>query len=98
VVQQKLNQVREKDGGCSSSSKPEDEELDPDTARRIGDLHKYSQRAASVLAAVPELIDRLEALSPLHAQAAEMSLSLVELETVQQQMVAQLGNNSRLLK
>jgi hypothetical protein len=31
-------------------------------------------------------------------QAAEMSQSLLELDTAQQQMVIQLGNNARLLK
>ncbi len=31
-------------------------------------------------------------------QAAEMSQALLELDTAQQQMVIQLGNNSRLLK
>ena len=61
VVQQKLNQVGE------ATSQPE-EEVDPDTTRRIADLHKYSEKAGSVLTEIPELIDRLEALSPLHAQ------------------------------
>jgi hypothetical protein len=31
-------------------------------------------------------------------QAAEMSQALLELDTAQQQMVIQLGNNARLLK
>lgn len=92
VLQQKQNQVGE------GAGQQDEEDMDPDTVRRIGDLHKFSERAGAVLTEIPELVDRLEALSPLHAQAAEMSQSLLELETVQQQMVGQLGNNSRLLR
>jgi hypothetical protein len=63
-LQQKLNLAGE---GSAAASQP-DEEQDPDTLRRISDLHKYSERAGSVLTQVPELVDRLEALSPLHTQ------------------------------
>jgi hypothetical protein len=64
-LQQKLNLAGE--GGSAAAGQPE-EEQDPDTLRRISDLHKYSERAGSVLTQVPELVDRLEALSPLHTQ------------------------------
>jgi hypothetical protein len=64
-LQQKLNLAGE--GGSAAAGQP-DEEQDPDTLRRISDLHKYSERAGSVLTQVPELVDRLEALSPLHTQ------------------------------
>lgn len=93
VVQQKLSQAGEEEGAAGG-----DQQADPDTVRRIADLHKLAERAGPVLTEIPELIDRLEVLSPLHAQAGEMSQSILELETVQQQMVAQLGNNSRLLR
>jgi hypothetical protein len=63
-LQQKLNLAGE--GGSAAGQ--QEEEQDPDTLRRISDLHKYSERAGSVLTQVPELVDRLEALSPLHTQ------------------------------
>lgn len=39
----------------------------------------------------------METLQSLHAQAAEFSRNLLELETVQGQLTAQLGNNLALL-
>merc|ERR1719249_18454 len=44
-----------------------------------------------------ETVQRVETLQSLHAQAAEFSRNLLELETVQGQLTAQLGNNLALL-
>ena len=63
MVQQKLNHVGE-DGGDNAG----DQQTDPDSMRRIADLHKYAERAGPIITEIPELVDRLEALSPLHAQ------------------------------
>jgi len=88
VLQQKLNRDE------SETSQPEDQ-ADIDKIKELADMNKKSSEWAGE---VPDLIDRMEALSPLHSQAAELSQSLLELETVQKQLLIQTSNNSSLLK
>jgi len=64
----------------------------------IRELAGLDAKAGALVAEVPDVIDRMEALNPLHSQAAELSQSIVELEAVQKQLVVQLSNNSSLLK
>lgn len=87
VLQQKL-------GEEDVAAEPED------TAdlEKVRELTKVSNKAGVILAEVPDLIDRMEALNPLHTQAGEVSESLVELEAVQKQLLVQLSNNSTLLR
>jgi hypothetical protein len=91
VVQQKLNQASEQQQQLAEG---EGGEMDADTARRIADLHKYSARAGPLLTEIPELIDRLEALSPLHVQV--ISARAVRGSCTQILMPAEVGFDGQL--
>jgi len=88
VLQQKLS--REDPKGC--------EPVEDGDREKIKDLVKVSQKSDDWSAEVPDLIDRMEALSPLHNQAAELSKSILELESIQKQLLIQTSNNASLLK
>jgi len=61
-------------------------------------LEEITTQSSSLYTSLPAVIDRLEVLQSLHCQGAEFSRSLVELESVQQQMIVELGNDSSLIK
>jgi len=76
----------------------EAETVDEEKNNVIRDLAAVNSKSEVLAAEVPDVIDRMEALSPLHSQAADLSQSMLELEAVQKQLVVQLSNNSSLLK
>jgi len=88
ALQQKLNQ---EEALVTEAGDDVDQE-------KIKDLVKISKKSCDMAAEVPDLIDRMEALGPLHSQAAELSQSILELESVQKQLLIQTSNNSTLLK
>merc|ERR1719483_1138023 len=78
---------------------PKDEKssLDSESLEKLDSLVKVVERSQPMYANLPTVIQRLETLQSLHQQAADLSRGLVELETVQQQLSVQLGNNQSLL-
>ncbi|XP_023336967.1 dynactin subunit 2-A [Eurytemora carolleeae] len=73
-------------------------EEDKTAMDKIKELVKLSDKSTQWAAEIPDILDRMEALSPLHTEAADLTQSLLELETVQTQLLTQLSNNSTLLK
>jgi len=65
---------------------------------KLDELDDITSKSRGMYEALPEVIDRLEALQTIHSKAAEFTRSLTELETVQSQMVVELGNDNALLK
>jgi len=65
---------------------------------KLDELYDVATKSSAMYATLPEVIDRLEALQTIHCRAAEFTRSLTELESVQRQMVVELGNDSALLK
>jgi len=87
ALQQKLGQLQE-----------DNSSLDSESLSKLEGLLSVAERSQPMYTALPTVIQRLETLQSLHQQAADMSRGLVELETVQQQLAVQLGNNQGLLK
>jgi len=65
---------------------------------KLDELYDVTSKSRGMYEALPEVIDRLEALQTIHSKAAEFTRSLTELESVQRQLVVELGNDNALLK
>jgi len=87
ALQQKLGQLQE-----------DNSSLDSESMSQLEGLLSVVERSQPMYTTLPTVIQRLETLQSLHEKAADMSRGLVELETVQQQLAVQLGNNQGLLK
>lgn len=87
ALQQKLGQLQE-----------DNSSLDSESMSKLEGLLSVVERSQPMYTTLPTVIQRLETLQSLHEKAADMSRGLVELETVQQQLALQLGNNQGLLK
>lgn len=87
ALQQKLGQLQE-----------DNSSLDSESMSKLEGLLSVVERSQPMYTTLPTVIQRLETLQSLHEKAADMSRGLVELETVQQQLAVQLGNNQGLLK
>jgi len=93
VLQQKLNSEEER-----PPPEGEEEEQHQRNLDKVRHLANISGKSEEWAHEIPDLIDRMEALSPLHEQAAEISESILQLETVQKQLLLQTSNNFSLLK
>lgn len=71
--------------------------LDSDSMTKLDSLLSLAEKSQPMYAALPETVHRVETLQSLHMQAADFSRDLLELETVQEQLTVQLGNNVALL-
>merc|ERR1711864_45043 len=87
ALQQKLGQLQE-----------DNSSLDSESMSQLEGLLSVVEGSQPMYTTLPTVIQRLETLQSLHEKAADMSRGLVELETVQQQLAVQLGNNQGLLK
>jgi len=94
VLQQKLTTTTESQAGTTTEEE-EEQQRNQEKVRHLAAVCSKSDEWADE---IPDLIDRMEALSPLHEQAAEMSESMLQLETVQKQLLTQTSNNLSLLK
>ena len=54
-------------------------------------------RTKPLYASLPDVLVRMESLQNLHQKAADFSRGLVELETVQEHLAVQMGNNFTML-
>jgi len=86
ALQQKLMHLQDQKPG-----------LDSEAAAKLDNLLAVAERSEPLYNSLGETVQRVETLQSLHAQAAEFSRNLLELETVQGQLTAQLGNNLALL-
>jgi len=98
VLQQKLNNEAQTKAASAPAAATDDAEEQLRNEEKIRHLAATSAKSDQLADDVPDLIDRMEALNPLHAQASEMSESILELETVQKQLLTQTSNNLTLLK
>jgi len=71
--------------------------IDSESVAKLDSLLSVAEKSQPLYAALPETVHRMETLQSLHMQAADFSRSLLELETVQEQLSVQLGNNLSLL-
>merc|ERR1712203_594919 len=71
--------------------------LDSEASAKLDTLLAVAEKSEPLYNSLGETVQRVETLQSLHAQAAELSRNLLELETVQGQLAAQLGNNLALL-
>jgi len=86
ALQQKLMHLQDQKPG-----------LDSEAAAKLDTLLAVAEKSEPLYNSLGETVQRVETLQSLHAQAAEFSRNLLELETVQGQLTAQLGNNLALL-
>jgi len=86
ALQQKLMHLQDQKPG-----------LDSEAAAKLDALLAVAEKSEPLYNSLGETVQRVETLQSLHAQAAEFSRNLLELETVQGQLTAQLGNNLALL-
>jgi len=86
ALQQKLMHLQDQKPG-----------LDSEAAAKLDTLLAVAEKSEPLYNSLGETVQRVESLQSLHAQAAEFSRNLLELETVQGQLTAQLGNNLALL-
>jgi len=86
ALQQKLMHLQDKNPG-----------LDSEASAKLDTLLAVAEKSEPLYNSLGETVQRVETLQSLHAQAAEFSRNLLELETVQGQLAAQLGNNLALL-
>lgn len=70
---------------------------DVDKQNKISELYDLVQRNEGIASALPDVVNRLEALENLHHQALDFSKSLSQLDNVQEKLVATMGNNQKLL-
>jgi len=71
--------------------------LDSEAAAKLDTMLAVAEKSEPLYNSLADTVQRVETLQSLHAQAAEFSRNLLELETVQGQLAAQLGNNLSLL-
>jgi len=86
ALQQKMIQLQDQKSNISSES-----------AAKLDTLLAVAEKSQGMYTTLPDTVHRMETLQTLHMQAADFSRSLLELETVQQQLSVQLGNNLGLL-
>jgi len=86
ALQQKLMHIQDQKPG-----------LDSEASAKLDTLLAVAEKSEPLYNSLGETVQRVETLQSLHAQAAEFSRNLLELETVQGQLTAQLGNNLALL-
>jgi len=72
--------------------------LDQEKQEKLETMLAIVEKSQPLYNSMPSIIERLESLQNIHNQAATLNSSLVELETVQSQLSAQVHNNSRLLR
>lgn len=72
--------------------------LDSESIAKLDSLLSVAERSQPMYAALPDTVHRMETLQSLHMQAADFSRNLMELQTVQEQLSVQLGNNLSLLQ
>jgi len=89
-----IQRIKDDENSDSSSTAEENES----TMQNIQHLDKLMNKSNIMLQEVPDVIDRLEALNPLHTQASQLNQAILQLEITQKQLVSQTGNNSTLLK
>jgi len=65
---------------------------------KVEHLDKLMTKSNSHLQNIPEVIQRMEALNPLHSQASSLNQGIIQLEIAQKQLLTQTCNNSTLLK
>merc|ERR1712131_454919 len=58
----------------------------PESLQKLPDLTKWE----SLFSSIPQIVDRLETLAPLHSLAGRVGASLIALEKSHQQIIAQL--------
>jgi len=89
ALQQKLSH-QQKHGEAAAA-------LEPEALNKLDGLLTVVEKSRPLYDSLPAVIERLESLQTIHKQAAALNCSLVELETVQSQLGAKLGNNHSLL-
>lgn len=92
-VEGRLSALQQKLGALTDHKS----ELDSEAKGRLDSLLAVAEKSQPLYTSLPDTVQRMETLQNLHMQAATFSRSLVELETVQEQLTAQLGNNLSLL-
>lgn len=87
ALYQKMNAIAEKKQVIEDAKKQ----------NKIFELYDLVHQSESMAAALPEVVDRLEALQGLHDQAFQFSKALTQLDSVQQKLEISLSNNQKML-
>ncbi|XP_072041920.1 dynactin subunit 2-B-like isoform X2 [Amphiura filiformis] len=85
---QRLNQIKEKEKAVEESNKES----------KVAELYDMVEKWDGVAETLPQVVERLHALSSLHEQALQFSQALTHLDTSQQQISTNLHNQDTLLK
>jgi len=91
-----IQRMKDEEGNESSTASSIEES--ETTMEKVQHLDKLMTKSNKMLQEIPDLIDRMEALNPLHTQATDLNQSILQLEVTQKQLVTQTANNSALLK
>ena len=71
---------------------------DAEKQSKIADLYDLCNKTEANSMALPEIVDRLDALQSLHEKALGFSKAMAQLDTVQQKLDENLSNNQKLLQ
>jgi dynactin-2 len=88
ALAQKMNAISEKKSLVEDAEKQ----------NKIGELYELCNKTEANSVALPELLDRLDALQLLHEKALGFSKAMAQLDTVQQKLDENLSNNQKLLR
>ena len=71
---------------------------DAEKQSKIAELYDFCNKTEATSMALPELVDRLDALQSLHEKALGFSKAMTQLDTVQQKLSGNIVSNEKLLQ